>query len=131
MITHWKASGSHYFLPLFPHLPWSTWIYPYISLASFPEPRLGLGQSHSEWEEGWDGPSAEPSPETRAKLINIIHTDKQEAQFTGKLNIQQLGNYRLPIVFEAQHTSGSKCNFITLVSYYLNKIEAVFSFELL
>lgn len=53
---------------------------------------LGLGQSHSEWEEGWDGPSAQPTPESRAGLINIAHTDKQEAQLSGKLNIQQLGN---------------------------------------
>lgn len=131
--THWKASGSQDFLPLFPHLPWSTWIHPYSSLASFPEQWLGLGQSHSdgEWEKGWDGPSAQPSPESRARLINIAHTDKQEAQLSGKLNIQQSGNYRLPITFEVQHTSRSKCNLMVLVSYYLNKMKAVFSFELL
>lgn len=88
VITHWKASGSHYFLPLFPHLPWSIWIHPYSSLASFLERWLGLGQSYSEWEKGWDGPSAQANPDTRARLINTTHTDKQEAQFSGKLNIQ-------------------------------------------
>lgn len=107
VITHWKASGIHYFLSLFPHLPWSIWIHPYSSLASFLERWFGLGQSHSEWEEGWDGPSAQANPDTRARLINITHTDKQEAPFSGKLNIQQLGNYRLPTTFEVQHTSGS------------------------